>query len=83
MKKKRLENSEQSIFPAKNSYEEFKPVHRRRCSNVSRLRIDKNGDYEECGSQGMGHLNKRKRKNFTEFFLVYIEDPIGMETMYY
>lgn len=49
----------------KNIPEKFISNRRRHCSNVSRLRIDKGGEFEECGSQGMEHLNKRKRKNFS------------------
>lgn len=35
---------------------------------------------ERCGSQGMEHLNERKRKNFLRISSIY--DPIGVETAF-
>jgi len=53
----------------------YKTNRKRRYSNVSRFRINKNGLYEKCNYLDMVLMNKRKRKNFYWIF----SNLFGME----
>lgn len=62
-KKRRLKNN--IYFQQKSC---AKSIYLIAINAVSRLIIDKRGDYKECGSLGADHLKETKRKNFCSIF---------------